>query len=456
MADAGMIDVADVIERQKLGRFVLRLIALSCAITFFDGFDMQVIAYAATYLTDDFGLSRVEMGNLFAAGTFGTMIGGFLCGYLGDRFGRRPTIVWTSFAFGALTFAFALSQNYTQLLVLRFLNGIAIGGMLPLCWALNIEYVPRRYRATVVTTVMLGYTLGTSFGAPITLWLAPRYGWQAIFVFGGVATVIVAALLWVALPESARFLAGKRRRPDLVARYLNGVEPALGARATDSFVLGDEAAAGSERFRVGRLFDGSLRWITPLLWSAYIASSLAIYFKTSWSPLVLEMLGYSRAQAAGYSSISSIGSAVGGLLLMRFTDRRGPIAIAAMAFAAAPLLLYAGLGDLGPIGFLGVNFVVTVLLGGAHYGMHSIAGMFYPSAFRANGAGWATSIAKIGSIVGPLAGGWILATQFPVKHIYALLGVCPAVIALCLFAMTRVRRRIAADDAAAATELAAG
>lgn len=456
MAETGIIDVAEVIERQTLGRFVIRLIALSCAITFFDGFDMQVIAYAATYLTDDFGLSRVEMGNLFAAGTFGTMIGGFLFGYWGDRFGRRPTIIAASFAFGALTFAFALSQNYTQLLVLRFLNGIAIGGMLPLCWALNIEYVPRRFRATVVTTVMLGYTLGTSFGAPITLWLAPRYGWQAIFVFGGVATVVIAAMLWAGLPESARFLANKKRRPDLIARYLNGVEPGLKATPADRFVLSDEMAAGAEKFRVGRLFDGHLRWITPLLWTAYIASSLAIYFKTSWSPLVLEMLGYTRAQAAGYSSVSSIGSAIGGLLLMRFTDRRGPIAIAGMALLSAPLLLWVGLADLGPVAFLGINFVVTVLLGGAHYGMHSIAGMFYQSAFRANGAGWATSIAKVGSIAGPLVGGWILATNFPVRHIYALLGVCPLLLGACLFAMTRVRRRTAADDAAGAAELAAG
>ncbi|MEH3108439.1 MAG: MFS transporter [Sphingomonas fennica] len=450
MAQAGIIDVAEVIERQSLGRFVIRLIALSCAITFFDGFDMQVIAYAATYLTDDFGLSRPELGNLFAIGTLGTMIGGFLFGYWGDRYGRRPTIIAASFAFGILTFAFALSQTYTQLMVLRFLNGIAIGGMLPLCWALNIEYVPRRFRATVVTTVMLGYTLGTSFGAPITLLLAPTYGWQAIFVFGGVATILIAMMLWWGLPESPRYLASKKRRPDLIARYLNGVEPSLGATPADRFVLSDEAAAGSEKFRLPRLFDGSLRWITPLLWSAYIASSLAIYFKTSWSPLVLEMLGYTRAQAAGYSSISSIGSAVGGLLLMRFTDKRGPIAIAAMAAISAPILFYVGLADLGPIGFLGLNFVVTVLLGGAHYGMHSIAGMFYQSAFRANGAAWATSIAKIGSIAGPLVGGWILATQFPVQHIYALLGVCPALLALCLFLMTRVKRRPGADEAAVA------
>jgi AAHS family 4-hydroxybenzoate transporter-like MFS transporter len=73
--------------------------------------------------------------------------------------------------------------------------------------------------------------------------------------------------------------------------------------------------------------------------------------------------------------------------------------------------------------------------------MHSISGIFYPSVWRANGAGWATSIAKIGSIAGPLIGGYILATNFPVRHIFALLAVSPAVLAISLLLLEWQRRR---------------
>ncbi len=74
---------------------------------------------------------------------------------------------------------------------------------------------------------------------------------------------------------------------------------------------------------------------------------------------------------------------------------------------------------------------------GGHFGMHSISGIFYPTAYRGNGASWATSIAKIGSIGGPMVGGWVLATSLPVKHIFALLAIFPAIFAVCIYAFGR-------------------
>jgi AAHS family 4-hydroxybenzoate transporter-like MFS transporter len=149
------IDVSELIERQKMRWFTIRLITVSWIITFFDGFDMNVISYVAPYLISDFEMSRVSMGSLFSVGMLGTMVGGFLFGYLGDRFGRRPAILLASFGFGILTLAFGLARSFEELMLLRFVNGIMIGGLLPVCWALNIEYVPKYYRATVVTVVML-------------------------------------------------------------------------------------------------------------------------------------------------------------------------------------------------------------------------------------------------------------------------------------------------------------
>ena len=437
------IDASRIIEQQKLGGFVIRLLALSCAVTFFDGFDMNVIAYTATYLTDDFGLTKVQLGQLFSAGTFGMMIGGFLFGALGDRFGRRTMIITSTASFGILTLCLSQAQSYNALLILRFLNGLAIGGVLPLCWTLNIEYAPARFRATVVTIAMLGYTLGSSVSAPITIWLAPKYGWEGVFIFGGTATLIVTAMLLFWLPESIRFMVNRGIKPDRVAANLRAMQPGLIVPAGAQFTLPDETERQRKSFAVASLFEGPLLWVTLLIWAAYIASSMTVYYKASWTPLVLEFLGYTRTEAASFSSISAIGSALGGLLLMRFTDKHGPISIAVMAAIGVPVLLYVGLVPTGFWSFLILNFFVNLLLGGAHYGMHSIAGLFYPSAFRANGAGWATSIAKVGSIAGPLIGGYILATHFPVKNIFALLAVSPAIIASSLLALHVLQRRAA-------------
>ncbi len=366
--------------------------------TFFDGFDMNAIAYAAPALAPAFHLDKVMIGNLFSIGLVGTTIGGFALGSLGDRIGRRPTIILAVASFGVLALGFALVRSYAALLAVRLVDGIASGGMLPVCWALNIEYAPRRWRATIVTVIMVGYSLGISLAGPIAIWLMPQFGWQSLFVFGGGLSLLAALLLLPTLPESIRYLALEGARPEAVARVLRRLSPAEVPDAAE-FVVSDEEGVAKD-FRPALLFRDELRWIT-LLWLAHIFSSMAVFVLATWTPLVLEALGFSRQAGATAGSITAVAGALGGLSLMRFTDHRGAIAITAMPLVAVPVLLIAGLVDLGQSPF----FVAVTLIGffviGGHFGLHSIAGLFYPSTYRGNGAGWAISVAKIGSIAGP-------------------------------------------------------
>ncbi len=156
---------------------------------------------------------------------------------------------------------------------------------------------------------------------------------------------------------------------------------------------------------------------------------------------MLESLEFPRKTAALVSSLSGVLGAVGGLLLMRFTDRIGPRAVAFYPAVAVPVLLVMGLGFVAHDWFLVVQVIGALLVSGGHFGIHSIAGIYYPSAIRASGTGWATSIAKIGGVLGPLAGGYILASGMPVIRSYALLAVCPAVLCLSVLAIAAVVRK---------------
>ena len=435
------IDVAAVVDNRRLGAFNFKLILLSWLITVFDGFDMMMISFTAPYMRDELGLDTVQLGYVFSAGTAGMVVGGFLFSYLADRIGRRPTVIFTAYAFGLLTLATGFAQNYEQLLALRFLDGLAIGGMLPVAWALNIEFVPAGMRATVVTVIMLGFTIGSTMAGPVTVWVAPSYGWEGVFILGGSATIVCAALLWFGLPESVRFLTSRNRRPDLVAATLNRLAPGLNATAETRFELGDERKA-SFNFRVSQLFEGRLRWLTPLLWTGYIVSSLAVFFKSSWGPIVYEEMQFARDTAAYASSVGGLLGAVGGLLLMRFTDKHGPFAVAVYPTLALPFLLVLGLAPMSPGLFIPLSIFGSALVSAAHFGVVSIAGMFYPSAIRANGAGWTTSIAKIGGVMGPIIGAAVLASNVPAIRTFALLAICPAILATCAVGIgTIVRRR---------------
>jgi AAHS family 4-hydroxybenzoate transporter-like MFS transporter len=291
-------------------------------------------------------------------------------------------------------------------------------------------------RSTVVTIIMMGYSVGTASAGPLTNLIAPTHGWQGVYLVGGIGTLVCAVLLLIYLPESARFLVTRGLRPDKVAATLNRIDPALGVTPADTFTLGDEGVTKTN-FHVRQLFKGDLAKITPLLWAGYIASSLAVYFWSSWGPLVLESLDFPRKTSALVSSLSGILGAVGGLLLMRFTDRLGPRAVAFYPALAAPVLLIMGMGFVSHDWFLVVQVIAALLVSGGHFGIHSIAGIF-PSAIRASGTGWATSIAKIGGVLGPLLGGYILASGMPVVRSYALLAVCPVVLCVCALAIAGV------------------
>jgi len=248
-------------------------------------------------------------------------------------------------------------------------------------------------------------------------------------------------LLLMFLPESARFLVIRGMRPDRVAATLNQLDPRLKLTGAERFILSDEGAT-TARFRIGQLFEGDLARITPLLWLGFMASSLAIYFLSSWSPIVLEELHFSRSTAALTASSGSMLGAIGGLLLMRFTDRHGPRSVALYPALAIPVLLVAGLGWVPHDSFLVAQILAQFFISGGHFGITSIAGIFYPSSIRASGAGWAASLSKLGGVFGPLLGGYVLASDMPVVRTYALLAFCPLILviaALSIAAAVRAR-----------------
>ncbi len=457
------IDIAQIIEARGLGWSAARLVLVCWLVTFFDGYDMNIIGQAALYLGPAFHFDKHMLGYIFGAGTAGLLFGGFVFGFIADRIGRRESVILATALFGVLTLALALATHYSHFVVLRFVNGIALGGAIPLTWALGTEYVATRYRATMVTLIMLGYGLGVFAGGPISVVLIPRFGWASVFIFGGAASLLAALILTFALPESLRFLASSGRRPDLLAAAIRRLAPEQDIPDSARFVLADETPSPGSEPKVaaprsgkpGRmttplvwvwrnvavLFGGELGRITPLLWIGYIASSMTTFFLTSWGPIVFAALGFTHKAAALVTSYNSLGGMLGGLILMRFTDRIGVITLALFPLIAVPLLLIAGFGSMTQTAFVALVLLLSVFLAGSHFGITSITGLFYPTAYRGRGTGWASSMGKIGSTAGPIIGGIVLSSKLPTQQVFAAMAICPAVLCACMLAIGLLQRR---------------
>nr|AAM76773.1 putative transport protein [Delftia acidovorans]AEV57113.1 2,4-D transport protein [uncultured bacterium]AEV57149.1 2,4-D transport protein [uncultured bacterium] len=415
------VDITEIIEKQKPNRKVLALLILSFLIMFCDGYDLQAIAFASPTIIADWGIQKASFGFIFSGGLFGVMVGGFLFGYVADRIGRRPALLWGTLLFGVFTLAAVLATNITQLAVLRFVAGLGIGGITPIAIALNVEYAPKRFRASVVGLVMIGYVVGTSSGGIFAAWLVPTFGWQVLFYIGGLAPLLLLPFLAMSLPESIKYLVLSGQKAEAVARVVNAIDPSIRASSQTRFVLGtaeESARIAGWKDSVKALFGGQLSKITPALWGAFVCSSVTVFFLASWIPVLTVGTGRSASLAAVGLALFSAGGAFGGIFSSRIIDRFGIGAMASIPLIAAVFVVSVGSFEFSDTGFLSMLCLIGFFVLGGHVGLMGAMGLFYSNANRANGVGWAISIGKFGSIIGPAIAAVLIAANTAISYLF--------------------------------------
>ena len=406
MGRSEAIDLGTLIEEQPRSPFSVAVAFWSCALMFVEGYDMQVMAYAAPAIVADWHIDRSTLGPVFGAGLFGYMLGATILSHLADRFGRKRVILAGFWIFGVFTLAAAVADSLLSLLVLRFVAGLGLGGSIPTAIALNAEYAPASRRATRIAMMFLGYTLGAAGGGVLVAALMPRFGWPVAFLIGGTAPLALSALLWRMLPESPRFLALRDASSERLAAIAAKLRPDLVLPDRPRFVV-RETQETSPRF--AHLFREGRAPLTLLLWAAFVTSFLGHHFLTSWLPTVLASDGLPLGDAVLAAALFQGGGAFGSIFIGRLVDRRGIPAIAAIFAVAAPLVALIGVPGMSEAVLMGAVFVAGVFVLGGQFGLNALAGTCYPTFIRSTGAGWALGIGRIGSILGPVIGGVLIA-----------------------------------------------
>jgi MFS transporter, AAHS family, 4-hydroxybenzoate transporter len=429
------IDVAEYIDAQPVGAFQVRLLLTCAAVLFLDGFDTQAIGFVAPALAREWGLSKGALGPVFSAGLFGLMIGALLLGPAADRIGRKKIIILSTVAFGVGALATAFVEGVSALIFIRFLTGLGLGGAMPNAIAMTSEFNPRRRRATMVMLMFCGFSIGGALGGLVAAALIPHFGWRAVFVVGGAAPLLLAPILVLKLPESVRFLALTGHADARVGQLLGQINPRSAFAAATRFVVHEPELTG---IPVKHLFKGGRTLVTLLLWVLFFMSLLDIYFLSTWLPTVLSDFGASVSKAAEVGSLLQIGGVVGTLVLGSIIDR--------FSFRAVALVYFMAVFAIGAIGQLGYSivligsaiFVAGFCIAGGQIASNALAAGFYPTSIRATGVGWALGIGRVGSIVGPLVGGALLAMKWSAGEVFVTAAAAALCAALAAFSLSRL------------------
>lgn len=396
------------------------VVAICFLTAIFDGYDIIVYGSVLPQLLTEPGwhLGKAEAGAIGSCALIGMLVGALISGPLADRIGRRRLILAAITWFTVLTASSALAPSPEIFGILRFLTGLGLGGVLPSAIALTAEVAPAQHRQMFNGLISAGLPLGGILAAAMGIMLLADHSWRSMFLVGLAPAILILPFAIAFLPESparARALGSTDEIKRVPRRFGPGettFEPVSAREAT-----GLRMVVSGPHLRSTTLFS-----------LASLCALLLAYGLNTWLPQIMREAGYPLGSSLQFLLALNLGAMILGTVASIAADRFGPKAAVITSFAAAGASLL--LLSLRPgAGLLALAVAVAGLGGtGTQALIHGYVAAHYPPHARASALGVVLATGRIGAILGPLAGGLILASgavlswNFAVFAAPALLG----------------------------------
>ncbi|HDR8937155.1 3-(3-hydroxy-phenyl)propionate transporter MhpT [Burkholderia vietnamiensis] len=355
-------------------------IGLCLAVALLEGLDLQSTGIAAPRMAREFHLAVAQLGWAFGIGALGLLPGAALGGRLADRIGRKRVLMMSVALFGIFSIATTQVWDLQSLLVARFLTGLGLGAAMPNLIALCAEAAPPRQRSTAVGAMYCGMPFGAALAAVIGIVSPGAEGWRQIFYVGGIGPLLTLPLLALCLKESTQFAAASQG-----------------------------ASRASKDGIVRALFSDGRAGTTIALWISYLGTLIVLYFLMNWLPSMVLSRGLTPVQASVVQMMFNIGGGIGAIVIAALSDRIGKRPVVVGMYAGIALALLALAGATGSVSMAWGGLLAGLFLVGTQSVLYALAGATYPTRVRGTGVGAAVAVGRMGSMIGPLIAGQLLA-----------------------------------------------
>lgn len=339
-----------------------------------EGYDLVVLGAIIPVLLDTgyLGFTPAAATVVATLSLVGVAVGATAIGPLGDRFGRRPTLIGSVVVFSVFTLLIPLATSIAAFAILRLIAGFGLGACMPIALTIMSEHLPVKQRARASTITMTGYHVGAVIVA-----LAAQFvgaDWGVLFYALGVAGLGVVAIMWWKLPESTEFAAAPQQDTARV-RLVDLLKPRF-LRAT----LG--------------------------VWIGSFMGLLLVYGLNTWLPELMRTAGYNLSTSVTQLLVLNSGAIVGLILAGFIADRRGIKPTTLVWFAVSAVLL--GVLSIQMDNPLLLNvavFITGVFVFSAQVLIFAYVAENYPAEMRGTALGLASGIGRVGAILGPFVTG---------------------------------------------------
>lgn len=421
----------EALDKNPVSKRTWWALAIILIVLITDGYDAQAISYIVPILSEQWNMPAATFAPVFTANILGLTLGAMLISPLGDKFGSRNVLMTCVLTYSLLTIGMIFTYDINSLIVVRFLCGLGMGAAMPNALALMSDYSPTRLRTLMVTIAAAGYSLGGMLSGLASAGLVDILGWKAVLMIGGLIPILMLPFIYKLLPEAINNLladaAPHQRFRDMVKVFI----PAWKIPENFSKLPKEITAQSTDtKFPVLNLFRNGWARPTIFIWGTYMSMMMLTYFYLSWLPVLLKQSGLSINVANVMTSLFLLAGVIGALLISYVADKvqnKSPI-LFTMFVGAALATLFIGLKQDNPtlliVGVLVAGFCII----GGNLIMNSFTSSFYPDYARATGIGWGLGIGRFGSIMAPVLGGYLLASNTNVSDIFFVF-IVPAAVA---------------------------